>query len=261
MSVFLLVRKSDGYEAGHQLGKLGYRGVDTVELFLDGVPVDADRLLHADSTLRLRPGWRGPAPPHPRAPTRPDYDQVIQALSGFAARRAETPGESRMVRDGIADKLPAMTVAQAASSALVRHSPHRRRVLDLELDARRCGDRHVADGMMNYTTLDPERALPDPARGSGSRRRPMGHRAFSLATTKQLVNLRRLVGVDDARFDAVSAPMRHAGAAIREASMLLAEMSTEDATAVLSANDVPVAPVVDLDALHLHPQIVAKATD
>ncbi len=44
MSVFL-VRKSDGYEVGRQLGKLGYRGVDTVELFFDGVAVDADRLL------------------------------------------------------------------------------------------------------------------------------------------------------------------------------------------------------------------------
>lgn len=44
MSVFLL-RKSDGYEVGRQLGKLGYRGVDTVELFFDGVAVDADRLL------------------------------------------------------------------------------------------------------------------------------------------------------------------------------------------------------------------------
>lgn len=44
MSVVLL-RKSDGYEVGRQLGKLGYRGVDTVELFFDGVAVDADRLL------------------------------------------------------------------------------------------------------------------------------------------------------------------------------------------------------------------------
>lgn len=44
MSVFL-VRKSDGYEVGRKLGKLGYRGVDTVELFFDGVAIDADRLL------------------------------------------------------------------------------------------------------------------------------------------------------------------------------------------------------------------------
>ena len=44
MSVFL-VHKSDGYEVGRQLGKLGYRGVDTVELFFDGVAVDAERLL------------------------------------------------------------------------------------------------------------------------------------------------------------------------------------------------------------------------
>ncbi len=42
----LLVRKDlDGYTVPRKLGKLGYRGVDTVELLFDGVHVDADRLL------------------------------------------------------------------------------------------------------------------------------------------------------------------------------------------------------------------------
>jgi alkylation response protein AidB-like acyl-CoA dehydrogenase len=42
----LLVRKDlDGYEVPRHLGKLGYRGVDTVELLFDGVRVDAGRLL------------------------------------------------------------------------------------------------------------------------------------------------------------------------------------------------------------------------
>ena len=47
MSVFL-VRSTDGYTVGRKLGKLGYRGVDTVELFFDGVPVSIDRLLGGD---------------------------------------------------------------------------------------------------------------------------------------------------------------------------------------------------------------------
>jgi len=47
MSV-LLVRSADGYTVGRKLGKLGYRGVDTVELFFDGVPVGIDRLLGGD---------------------------------------------------------------------------------------------------------------------------------------------------------------------------------------------------------------------
>jgi alkylation response protein AidB-like acyl-CoA dehydrogenase len=42
----LLVRKDlDRYTVPRRLGKLGYKGVDTVELLFDGVRVDADRLL------------------------------------------------------------------------------------------------------------------------------------------------------------------------------------------------------------------------
>jgi len=44
-SVLLARKDLDGYTVPRQLGKLGYRGVDTVELLFDGVRVDADRLL------------------------------------------------------------------------------------------------------------------------------------------------------------------------------------------------------------------------
>lgn len=44
-SVLLVRRDLDGYVVPRKLGKLGYKGVDTVELLFDGVRVDADRLL------------------------------------------------------------------------------------------------------------------------------------------------------------------------------------------------------------------------
>jgi alkylation response protein AidB-like acyl-CoA dehydrogenase len=44
-SVLLTRKDLDGYAVPRKLGKLGYRGVDTVELLFDGVTVDADRLL------------------------------------------------------------------------------------------------------------------------------------------------------------------------------------------------------------------------
>ena len=44
MSLFV-VRSTDGYEVPRQLGKLGYKGVDTVELVFDGIVVPADRLI------------------------------------------------------------------------------------------------------------------------------------------------------------------------------------------------------------------------
>jgi alkylation response protein AidB-like acyl-CoA dehydrogenase len=44
MSLFF-VRKSDGYDVVRKLGKLGYKGVDTVELLFDGVEVGSDQLI------------------------------------------------------------------------------------------------------------------------------------------------------------------------------------------------------------------------
>ena len=44
MSLFI-VRRSDGYEVVRRLGKLGYKGVDTVELLFDEVPVRTDQLI------------------------------------------------------------------------------------------------------------------------------------------------------------------------------------------------------------------------
>jgi alkylation response protein AidB-like acyl-CoA dehydrogenase len=41
----LLMRKDDGYTTSEPLGKLGYKGVDTVEVVFDDVVVPADRLL------------------------------------------------------------------------------------------------------------------------------------------------------------------------------------------------------------------------
>ena len=69
MSAFL-VRNSDGYEVGRKLGKLGYRGVDTVELFFDGVTVDSDRLLggvEGRGFAQVQGGWSSAGSTWPRA--------------------------------------------------------------------------------------------------------------------------------------------------------------------------------------------------
>ncbi len=47
LSLFF-VEKSDGYTVSRRFGKLGYRGVDTVELHFDNVAVGADRLIGGD---------------------------------------------------------------------------------------------------------------------------------------------------------------------------------------------------------------------
>jgi alkylation response protein AidB-like acyl-CoA dehydrogenase len=50
MSLFF-VERADGYQVVRRLGKLGYKGVDTVELLFDGVRVPADRLIGEEEGL------------------------------------------------------------------------------------------------------------------------------------------------------------------------------------------------------------------
>ena len=195
---------------------------------------------------------------------RPAYDQVIQALSGFGARQAESGGEPRLVRHGIIDKLTGMTVAQAVSSALVSQARTGRgrsveiAMLDVAVSVL------WPDGMMSHTVAAPERTLPDI--GNAFRLTPTtdGHVAYAVVTPKQLGNLRRAVGLDQGagseRVAGGEPSMRQAGVSMRAASERLSEMTTADAVEVLAANDVPVAPVVGLEELHLHPQIVANGT-
>ena len=45
MSLLLVKKDDDGYVAGQKLGKLGDKGIDTVEVVFNGVRVSADRLL------------------------------------------------------------------------------------------------------------------------------------------------------------------------------------------------------------------------
>jgi alkylation response protein AidB-like acyl-CoA dehydrogenase len=53
MSLFF-VRKSDGYEIGKTLGKLGYKGIDTAEVFFDDVAVGADQLIGGEEGLGFK---------------------------------------------------------------------------------------------------------------------------------------------------------------------------------------------------------------
>lgn len=122
MSV-LLVRKSDGYGVGRQLGKLGYRGVDTVELFFDGVAVGADRLLggvegHGFAQVqgglelgRINVAARGVGV----------ADAALQASLRYATVR-ETMGKPIGQHQAIQVKLADMACRVAASRLLVREA-------------------------------------------------------------------------------------------------------------------------------------------
>lgn len=215
----------------------------------DAVRSGRDRLIHV---AVVGYGTTGPFA------GRPAYDHVIQALSGFGARQAEGDGEPRLVRHGIIDKLTGLAVAQAVSSALVRQAREGlgRSVVIGMLDVA------IAvlwpDGMMNHTVVEPELSRPDISNGFRLTATRDGHVAFTLATAKQLDNLRRAVGLGADCDETGEGPMRRAGAAMRDASQRLAELTTDEAVSLLAAHDVPVAPLVPLADLHVHPQVVAN---
>ena len=122
MSLFL-VRKSDGYDADHKLGKLGYRGVDTAEVIFDGVVVGADQLLG---------GAEGKGFAHTQGGL--ELGRINVAARGLGIARAaleasvaysrvrHTMGKPIGEHQAIAIKLADMACRVASSEALVRNA-------------------------------------------------------------------------------------------------------------------------------------------
>ena len=117
------------------------------------------------------------------------------------------------------------------------------------------------DGMMNHTVIDPEKLLP-----------PV-HRSFKLTPTADgYVSLVTLTAgqwqglvdalLDDTGPDLSDTGARMAGGAdiMRKVRATIATLPTAEVVERLTAANVPVAPVVDLEDVHAHPQVVASGT-
>jgi crotonobetainyl-CoA:carnitine CoA-transferase CaiB-like acyl-CoA transferase len=189
---------------------------------------------------------------------RPAYDHVVQALSGFASRQAVGGEDAAMVRQGIIDKATGLTVAQAITAALLqRVSTGTGRQLEIQM-------LNVAvavlwpDGMMNHTLLDPTEIQPAIAHTFRLTTTRDGQIAFVLVTAARMKRLAVGLGLDGADQLPDSGPMRVGGSLIQQATQKLSTMTTSEAVDFLASLEVPVAPVVSLDELHAHPQIVAS---
>jgi crotonobetainyl-CoA:carnitine CoA-transferase CaiB-like acyl-CoA transferase len=190
---------------------------------------------------------------------RPAYDHVIQAMSGFAALQT-APGsdEPALVRQGIIDKLTAFATAQAVTAALFERTRTgagrtiQIRMLDVAIAVL------WPDGMMDKTIVAPEQALP--AISGSFRATPTkdGYLVLTLVTRRQLNQLLLATGLKEAGAEAETGPRGPGGEELREAVARLARMTTDEAVELLAAHDVPVSPVVRLEDLHRHPQIVAS---
>jgi crotonobetainyl-CoA:carnitine CoA-transferase CaiB-like acyl-CoA transferase len=194
---------------------------------------------------------------------RPVYDHVIQAVSGMAdLQRESAQDDPHLIRHGVVDKSTGHVLAQSICAALIeRFRTGKGATISISML-----DVAVSllwpDGMMNRTALEPELRMP--AAALTFRLTPTADGYVSLVVLKQA----QWQGLIDA-FGLSDAPDEHAGTAdgamkpgaiLRGARNAIQSLPTDDVVKLLTANDVPCAPVVSLDEMLVHPQIVANGT-
>jgi crotonobetainyl-CoA:carnitine CoA-transferase CaiB-like acyl-CoA transferase len=197
---------------------------------------------------------------------RPAFEPVVQAMSGTASVQADgETGTPRLVQQALCDKVTSQSVAQAITAALLARE-------------RGAGGQHLrvamldaaiaflwVDGMANYTILEDD--VPMHPAASGALRTFAtrdGHISFAPITDAQAHGALRAVGredlIDDPRFARVEARSRHSKEFLGTCGAELQKLTTAQAVDRLAAEQVPCGPVVALDELHEHPQVLANGT-
>jgi crotonobetainyl-CoA:carnitine CoA-transferase CaiB-like acyl-CoA transferase len=229
-----------------------YRPAAAASLGIDAESVRAGRprVVHVTITGY---GSRGPNA------GRPVYDHVIQATSGFCDRQRDpSTGEPAMVRHGIVDKLTGWATAQAVCAALVQRgiTGEGRAIEVCMLDVA------IAtlwpDGMMNHTVLEPQHERRDISSGFKVRPTADGHVVVITLTPRQIDGLRDAMGIDDSAIEGTGPARRDD--ITRAALRRIAELPTAEVVEALGRHEVPVAPIVALQELHAHPQVIANGT-
>jgi len=180
------------------------------------------------------------------------YDHVIQALSGFAALQSDpATGVPSLIRQGVVDKATGLTVAQAVTAALLRRArtgagePIVVTMLDVALNFL------WPDGMMNHTAFEVDYTRPPAANTYRLTKTADGHISLMVLTDDQWAALHPALNLDppgDRTY-----PER-----LREAREKLAGLPTAEAIEALTAHDIPCAPVLSLEEVPFHPQVVAN---
>jgi crotonobetainyl-CoA:carnitine CoA-transferase CaiB-like acyl-CoA transferase len=191
----------------------------------------------------------------------PAYDHGVQALSGIAARQADPRGgDPDLVRHGIVDKSTAYTTAQAITAALLARertgtgATIEVSMLDVAVNFM------WPDGMMNHTCLEEDVTVVPAVAGSFRLTKTAdGFVSVVTLTDDQWQGMVAASGVAvDERANSVEGRMKHGGETMRAVKKALGEMSTSEVVERMMANEVPCAPVVALDDLRAHPQLVAS---
>ncbi len=194
------------------------------------------------------------------------YDPVIQAISGLAATQSDADGQPSLIKSLIADKVTALTAAQAITAALFHRERQRgqgrgegQRVEVAMLDAAIAFN--WPDGMYNHSFLDEPRPRA-PEYGALNRLRPAadGQVAIGVLQSTEFQALMRAVGLDhladDPRFATLAG--RLANRADWETPMLaaIAEMPLADAMQGFSREGAVGGHVNACADVHADPQVV-----
>jgi crotonobetainyl-CoA:carnitine CoA-transferase CaiB-like acyl-CoA transferase len=194
---------------------------------------------------------------------RPVYDHVIQAVSGMAdLQRESDQDDPHLVRHGVVDKCTGHVLAQSICAALIERfrtgtgTAFSISMLDVAVSLL------WPDGMMDRTAIEPELRMP--AAALTFRLTPTADGYVSLVVLKQtqwdgLMDAFRLGDAPAEGAETSGGPMRP-GAILRGARSAIRSLPTDEVVKLLTANDVPCAPVVSLDEMVVHPQIVANGT-
>jgi crotonobetainyl-CoA:carnitine CoA-transferase CaiB-like acyl-CoA transferase len=195
----------------------------------------------------------------------PAYDHVVQALSGIAALQSDPrTGTGALVRQGIVDKVTGYTVAQAVTAALfARVSSGRGTRIEVPmLDAALSFT--WPDGMMNQTCLDAVTVLPPITNTFRPTQTADGYVVLVAVTDDQWQGLFRASGLehlfDDPEFATPTLRLKNGGRAMRQIAAVFAAMPTAEVLDRLSANDVACAPLLALEDVAQHPQVVAAGS-
>jgi len=193
---------------------------------------------------------------------RPAYDHVIQALAGYAAKQADREtGEPVLVRNGVVDKATAWAAAQAISAALYeRATTGQGQALEISML-----DAAVAflwpDGMMNQTQVDTAPDVPDITGSFRLTATKDGHISFALVHARQWAHLLDAFDLtDDERLRGPDGKLQNRAIALREVRRVLGGMTTAEAVSLLAEHEIAVAPVLGLEDVAGHEQLVANHT-
>jgi len=252
----LVLRLSDGADVFVQNFRSGV--VERLGVGPDEVMGRNETLIYASISGFGRTGPRAEAPA---------YDHVVQALAGFCALQGEGD-QASMVKQGVIDKATSYTTAQAITAALFART---RTGKGARIDVSML-DVALAylwpDGMMNNTVVDPDELLPPVARSFRVTPTLDGFVALVTLTSSQWNALVAALadptssGSSGAGPDLTDAAARMASGAtiMREVRRQIATLPTAEVVERLAQANVPCAPVLALDELHLDEQIVASGS-